>query len=175
MALINKLNNIGDAIRAKTGKEDKLTLEQMVTEIAAIETGGSEPAVIEALVVTENGTYTPGEGVDGFSPVTVEVPTGGGSLPEEAFVLTDNCNSRFAYNGWNWFENSDFNNRGIHKFDNLDDLLSYQKDNYINFLKTLDICESKIKNIIRKEFSKPKDNISACEYLEWVVEKGIDI
>ena len=54
-------------------------------------------------------------------------------------------------------------------------MLSYQKDNYINFLKTLDIDESKIKNIIRKEFSKPKDNISACEYLEWVVEKGIDI
>lgn len=76
MALINKLNDIGDAIRAKTGKEDKLTLEQMVTEIAAIETG-SDP-VIEALVVTTNGTYTPGEGVDGFNPVTVAVSGGGG-------------------------------------------------------------------------------------------------
>lgn len=91
--------------------------------------------------------------------------------PCHSFLVYKNNND----NGWNWFENSDFNNRGIHKFDNLDDLLSYQKDNYINFLKTLDICESKIKNIIRKEFSKPKDNISACEYLEWVVEKGIDI
>lgn len=101
MALINKLNNIGDAIRAKTGKEDKLTLEQMVTEIAAIETG-SDP-VVEALVVTENGTYTPNEGVDGFNPVTVEVPTGGGSLPEEAFVLTGDCSYRFSNNGWNWF------------------------------------------------------------------------
>ena len=103
MALINKLNNIGDAIRAKTGKEDKLTLEQMVTEIAAIETGGSEPAVVEALVVTENGTYTPGEGVDGFNPVTVEVPTSGGDLPEEAVVITGDCQYRFANNGWNWF------------------------------------------------------------------------
>lgn len=103
MALINKLNNIGDAIRAKTGKEDKLTLEQMVTEIAAIETSGSEPAVIEALVVTENGTYTPNEGVDGFSPVTVEVPTGGGGLPEEALVITGDCQYKFAGGGWNWF------------------------------------------------------------------------
>lgn len=104
MALINKLNNIGDAIRAKTGKEDKLTLEQMVTEIAAIETGGSKPAVIEALVVTENGIYTPSEGVDGFNPVTVNVPTGGGGdLPEEAFVLTGDCGYRFANNGWDWF------------------------------------------------------------------------
>ena len=76
MALINKLNDIGDAIRAKTGKEYKLTLEQMVSEIGSI-TGGADP-VIESLVITENGTYTPEEGVDGFSPITVSVPTGGG-------------------------------------------------------------------------------------------------
>lgn len=42
MALINKLNAIGDAIREKTGKTDLLTLEQMPTEIAAIETGGGD-------------------------------------------------------------------------------------------------------------------------------------
>ena len=76
MALINKLNDIGDAIRAKTGKEDKLTLEQMVSEIGSI-TGGADP-VIESLVITENGTYTPEEGVDGFNPVVVAV-SGGGS------------------------------------------------------------------------------------------------
>ena len=40
MALIDKLNAIGDAIRAKTGKADKLALDQMPTEIASIETGG---------------------------------------------------------------------------------------------------------------------------------------
>lgn len=36
--------------------------------------GGSEP-IIESLSITENGTYTPEEGVDGFAPVTVNVPT----------------------------------------------------------------------------------------------------
>jgi hypothetical protein len=41
MALIEKLNAIGNAIRSKTGKEEKLTLEQMVTEIEGIEVGGS--------------------------------------------------------------------------------------------------------------------------------------
>lgn len=40
MALIDKLNAIGDAIRAKTGKTDKLTLDQMPLEIESITGGG---------------------------------------------------------------------------------------------------------------------------------------
>lgn len=41
MALTDKLSAIADAIRAKTGKTDGLTLEQMPTEIASITGGGS--------------------------------------------------------------------------------------------------------------------------------------
>ena len=33
------------------------------------------PLVIEALSVSENGVYTAPEGVDGYSPVTVDIPT----------------------------------------------------------------------------------------------------
>ena len=44
MALIEKLEAIGNAIRAKTGKTDKLSLEQMPVEIAGIEGGGIDPA-----------------------------------------------------------------------------------------------------------------------------------
>lgn len=73
MALINKLEAIGDAIREKTGKEDLLTLDQMPIEIRSIETGGG------------------GEG--GYEP------------PAEAFILTGNCQYKFANNGWNWFIN----------------------------------------------------------------------
>lgn len=40
MALTEKLTGIADAIRGKTGKTEALTLEQMATEIATIETGG---------------------------------------------------------------------------------------------------------------------------------------
>ena len=40
MALINKLSAIGDAIRSKTGKSEKLTLDSMVTEIKSITSGG---------------------------------------------------------------------------------------------------------------------------------------
>ncbi len=39
MALTDKLTAIADAIRAKTGSAEKLTLDQMPTEIAAIQAG----------------------------------------------------------------------------------------------------------------------------------------
>lgn len=40
MALTDKLKAIADAIRAKTGKTDQMTLDEMPTEIASITTGG---------------------------------------------------------------------------------------------------------------------------------------
>ena len=40
MAIIEKLEAIGNAIRAKTGKSEKLSLDQMPSEIASIESGG---------------------------------------------------------------------------------------------------------------------------------------
>ena len=45
MALINKLENIGEALREKTGKSDLLTLDEMVEEIKAIEGGGGGEAL----------------------------------------------------------------------------------------------------------------------------------
>lgn len=62
---------------------------------------GGEPT-IEALDITANGTYTAADGVDGYSPVTVNVPQDG-SPPDEAFVISGNCMYRFAYDCWNWF------------------------------------------------------------------------
>jgi hypothetical protein len=66
MALINKLNAIGDAIRAKNGATEKYSLDGMVEAIGAIETGGGE-------------------------------------LPEEAFLITGKCANKFSGIGWNWF------------------------------------------------------------------------
>lgn len=57
--------------------ENTAALEEILAAVNALpEAGGGDAAdpVIEALNVTENGTYTAPDGVDGYSPVTVNVP-----------------------------------------------------------------------------------------------------
>ena len=48
MALISKLTAIGDAIRAKTGSSEKLSLDGMASAIASISTGGSGEFFIQS-------------------------------------------------------------------------------------------------------------------------------
>ena len=73
------LGSVADAIRTKGGTSAPLTYPQgFIDAIDDIQTGGS--AVIQSLTVTENGTYTAPSGVDGYSPVTVNV-SGGGDTP----------------------------------------------------------------------------------------------
>ena len=100
--LVNEssLTGIADAIRSKNGSTDTYKPSQMAAAITAI-SGAAEP-IIEALSVTSNGTYTASNGVDGYSPITVNVPQDG-SPPESAFVISGDCVYRFSYNGWNWF------------------------------------------------------------------------
>ena len=59
MALIDKLLAIGDAIRGKTGKEESLTLDQMVAEIGAIDTQAKT-----YILVDEDGNEIPAVLVD---------------------------------------------------------------------------------------------------------------
>ena len=58
MALTNKLSAIGDAIRAKTGKSEKLTLDSMVTEINSITGGGGTTPTKPTLEDYLSGTLT---------------------------------------------------------------------------------------------------------------------
>lgn len=161
MALTEKLGAIGDAIRAKTGGTELLTLDAMPTAIESI-SGAAEP-VIEALSVTSNGTYTASNGVDGYSPITVNVPQDGGP-PESAFVISGDCNYRFANNGWNWFieqhgnkiTTEDINNAShMFYYSSIKDIpfeINVRDDAYIDYMfygtkiKTLPYINGKIQN-----------------------------
>ena len=72
-------------------------------------------------------------------------------------------------NTWCWFENSDYQNRGIHVFNTLDELIKHQQEKYIELLKTFEIKDEELKNIILKEYEKPKSNITAKEFIEHVI------
>lgn len=59
MALTDKLSAIGVAIRAKTGKTDLITLDDMPAEIASIETGGGGGGgEVEPIVLTGDQSYS---------------------------------------------------------------------------------------------------------------------
>lgn len=54
-------------------------------------------------VRTKGGTTDPIKVSDIPTAITNLPSGGGGDLPEEAFVISGDCQYRFAYNGWNWF------------------------------------------------------------------------
>lgn len=78
----SSLQAIASAIRNKTGGNDTYKPGEMATAIRNLPGG----ATLQSLSVTENGTYTPESGVDGYNSVTVAVP-GGFSASDEGKVV----------------------------------------------------------------------------------------
>ena len=93
------LTAIGDAIREKTSKTDKIPPLDMPQEIKDIQTGG----IVEAIEITHNGTYNAPDGIDGYNPITVNVAQDDGVPTNEELTVTGNCIYRFGYGAWNWF------------------------------------------------------------------------
>ncbi|MBO5120155.1 MAG: hypothetical protein J6C28_00530 [Bacilli bacterium] len=72
-------------------------------------------------------------------------------------------------NSWKWFENSDFNNRGIHTKNNEQEIINYQLTKYKEFLKTFNITKEELEKIIIKVYEEPKYHITAEEYINHVI------
>lgn len=121
------LQNIADAIREKTKETGSYYPADMADAIGRIQV---TEMVIESLQITANGEYKAPEGVNGYDPITVDVPpdvkaidiTANGTytatdcdgyneinvavegIPtDEELTITGICTYRFANDGWNWF------------------------------------------------------------------------
>lgn len=74
-------------------------------EARSVQWGGGS-AVVQPLSVTQNGTYNPPSGVDGYAPVTVNVSGGGGDAKGfEVYAADGNGGARTEHG---WFNNNYF-------------------------------------------------------------------
>ena len=87
MSLISKdkvIVDLANAYRTASGTSEKIKIGELADKISALSGSSSDP-VIMPIEITENGTYTASEGIDGYSPITVNVQ--GASLPEKGLVF----------------------------------------------------------------------------------------
>jgi hypothetical protein len=119
---------VADAIRTKGGTSAQFIWPNgFVSAVQAIPTGSG---VVQPLSVTQNGTYNPPSGVDGYAPVTVNVSGGGGSIWRDSFSV-------------NWDFSNPVNTRGQTQYSNSGKI--YSLDGWQLQGGTLDIVSGGIK------------------------------
>ena len=144
-AIRNKYLESGVDIMDDNGEAPKYKPSEMATAIGNLPKGSE--IVITALNVTENGTYTAPTGVDGYSPVTVNVPTGGAGIPSEAFSISGDCKYRFANKGWDWFIENYGSQITTSNITDADHIFSYSKVEAIPFTINLSTSGCECKNM----------------------------
>lgn len=90
-----QIDEIAPVIRANALDTELTAQDNLISQImtalegkAAGSGGTASDPVIEPLTVTENGTYTPPAGVDGYAPVTVNVASSGGGTADVCPTVT---------------------------------------------------------------------------------------
>ena len=77
----------GVIVPANNGKV--LAINNGKIEARSVQWGGGGGVVVQPLSVTQNGTYNPPSGVDGYAPVVVNVSGGGGDPYSSDYIVTE--------------------------------------------------------------------------------------
>lgn len=86
--------------KEKTFNSDRIFVKGTDGELIQFTEGtGDAPAVVQPLEVTENGTYTSPDGVDGYSPVTVAVPEPEINLQDKTITENGTYTADSGYDG----------------------------------------------------------------------------
>lgn len=92
------------------------------------------------------------------------------------------CHAYLVYkdkknNLWNWFEHADLINKGIHKFNDFNEALEYQKRRMILFNRIcgLDMDDDIIAKMHIYEYAKPPVGCSQQEFVDYIVANGKDM
>ena len=147
-AIRNKYIESGVDIMDGNGEALKYKPSEMATAISNLPKGSE--IVITALNVTENGTYTAPTGINGYSPVTVNVPTGGAGIPSEAFSISGDCQYKFYKGGWDWFIENYGDQITTSNIINANSIFSYSEVEAIPFTINLStsgcVCDNMFRN-----------------------------
>ena len=141
------------------------------------------PPTIEKLNITANGTYEAPEGVDGYSPITVDVIPEGVPTDEE-LTISGNCSYRFSNNGWTWFlekykDRLIFNNitdasdmfSGSRSIESLDfDFIFDNSSSYVNTRSMFGTCTylKNIRKIVNLKGRDMSQMFSGCQRLRYL-------
>lgn len=96
MSVNSKMTAIADAIRGKTGKTDSLTLDQMATEIATIETGGGGFPLEHEVTEYVHSEDWPNDDVLGLASHFAEVYCNGADTTDRALYICYIKNNTWA-------------------------------------------------------------------------------
>ena len=89
------------------------------------------------------------------------------AYPTHSFLIYKNNGN------WYLFEHADYENKGIYEFTSKEELLIFQMNNYISYLKNFNISDLELSKVILRKFERPKKHIDAKEYLDYVVNSEI--
>ena len=99
----DKLDYLANAISLKSGESLTLTIDEMISAVDGIETGGSTPNLqAKTYTVDSAGTETiqADEGYDGLSEVEVDVPTASFFTGADAGFITQSGVLKWRYRGY---------------------------------------------------------------------------